>query len=1242
MLFPVLFLLCAVVRGQALRPEYVEWGQTGVAFPKALRVWQRGMEMSVDDEFFISRVRPHRRFRNAATQVLPEVGETDDRGLIYWVPVGTLPNGALPDGVFDRDVFSMWSYVTHLGDWTAPFVRVPGALLDVAHRNGVPVSATAVVPAGRLQAEGWGAALAELVETGADKMADYLSWYGVDGLGYNSEFYTFDPIMPLSAAEEPSVDMDIVRKLGAYHESLVRTMRQERGNAGFDNIWYDGTNEAGYVTFDAGLGDHNIANVGTDAAPRASLFLNYNWNQPDLLAQTLGYARSVGCSPQRICCGFNMQGMEPRLYEGRWPLLAEWPFSIGLWGAHNESMLFESRSECGAAPAERQHTYLCRQERWFTGSTFNPISSPAPDNSMQYSLTGGDFCGMSALMTARSALCWDLGEEPFVSHFGLGNGRFYHCEGLPVSCREWYNIGLQDHLPTWRWWWSSRLLGRSAADVPAGDWQASLGWDDAWLGGGCLTVGGSGGDAWLHLFKTAFPLQAGDVVRLRFKRLRGSARASLCLTAEGDEATPVAEESLQWLDPAAPLSPEWQTVCFRLDERFDGKTLALMALHFSEASDFSLRIGEIALLRPATAALRTPDAPLLLRASVLHSGPAGVDGKLRYRMPGAQSGPTPCYNADVAVGRFHLYAWQEGGKPCFVGATTSWAGLCFAAPFDFRPGASQRIRFGVSALSMDLTTQSDTVWSDWLDVPPYEPSDSLCLPTVPLSVGEPFRLCYADSLHEPALLWELTDSAGRVAVSQAASVALDVPHGLPAAGNYTLRLTPAGGSCAENAGTVQVMPADCGVRPRIQTLAVADTLAPLLPGELPAVTLRFTSTATAGRCSRGVDLRQQAFGFRAAGAAMADGRPFSIAFWVKPVHLWGSTQLLNIRDKSDRWDNTEWGFFWHTVGPDGHTDSLAVRGSEPLAATPCSWHYDGPLLQPGVWTHLAYVFSYDSEGRLLFTLYRNGKALEPAGWQRGECQGQGAPPPLDSLYALRPGNVVAVGGPTLRKCALDGCIDDMQYWDKALTPAEVALAMGGIESTSCPDGLLARWSMEVDAGPDGTFANDQPGLTLAAGSHYYAAGDSEGQGSLCWVQPQYAPGCPFLPGQAYDVTTTATWTAPGGRLLHESHSDTLGTATIAFPAPGHRQICLSLQNGYGLDTRTIHVQIPDAETRIDLPRSPLPVRQEAGRLHFQAPGRYRLCFYTYDGRLVYTRTLTARAGDSLPVPAFTLVRAIPL
>ena len=174
---------------QQLREGYIDAGKdTGSEkFQFALQNWQNNHRLSKDDNFYISRVKPHVRFRNAATQVRDLTAENDKK-LIAWIPVSDPAFNALPNGIFDSEVFSMWSYVTHYGDWTASLGRIPAAFLDAAHKNGVGVSGVASIPNASLGGD-WLKMITAMGSADAELAAKFFRYYGINGMGYNSEFY---------------------------------------------------------------------------------------------------------------------------------------------------------------------------------------------------------------------------------------------------------------------------------------------------------------------------------------------------------------------------------------------------------------------------------------------------------------------------------------------------------------------------------------------------------------------------------------------------------------------------------------------------------------------------------------------------------------------------------------------------------------------------------------------------------------------------------------------------------------------------------------------------------------------------------------------------------------------------------------------------------------------------------------------------------------------------------------------
>ena len=68
--------------------------------------------------------------------------------------------------------------------------------------------------------------------------------------------------------------------------------------------------------------------------------------------------------------------------------------------------------------------------------------------------------------------------------------------------------------------------------------------DDAYVGGSCVRVFGTHTNEYLHLFKTQYALQTGDVITFRYKHLSGSGDVKLVLTAKGAKQDPINEKRI--------------------------------------------------------------------------------------------------------------------------------------------------------------------------------------------------------------------------------------------------------------------------------------------------------------------------------------------------------------------------------------------------------------------------------------------------------------------------------------------------------------------------------------------------------------------------------------------------------------------------------------------------------------------------------------------------------------------------
>lgn len=1209
---------------QQLRSSYVDWGVRGSDFPGALQNWEKGMKWCDDDNFFISRVRPKTRFRNNATQVNPALNEENDKKLIYWVPINNETFNALPDGVYDSEVFPMWSYITHYGNWSSRLIRIPGNFSDVAHKHGVPVSAVASVPYGTISSE-WKNALVKLAECGGKKVADYLEYYGVDGIGYNSEF---------------STAKSVVTGLQQLHEDIIKELRGTGRNPLAEIIWYDGTNDNGAIAFDRGLRTgHNVGNWGYGDEIRSSLFFNYNWNNRSLLQQSVETAAQYGRTPLDLYCGINMQGKEPKTnINNIWTLLKDWNLSIGLWGAHSQNMFFESRAEKGPKPDSRQRAYLQRLEKWFTGGTRNPVNDIEINNSLKIAADNDSFFGMSKMMSARSSLKWDLSEEPFISYFNLGNGKFFNYNGLRCHNSEWYNIGIQDYMPTWMWWFSKSFMGRTASDVAVGGLNAEFVWDDAWMGGSLLRINGTSDSEYLHLFKTEFPLVSGDKVTARYKIVNGTAEAALVMSAKGSESVESAasvmtpsEKDGCWIEKTFTIGKDFASLA--------GKEVAMIALYFKNARNLDLRLGEISIVRPGVTS-RQPAKPVIEKAEILSARSDGADAKIIFNMPN-DKGNGICYNTDVNTSLFKLYAREEGKKPVLMGMTTSWAGLLFSIPGEYSKG--KRLSIGVSAMSLDMKVESETAWSEPLGIDDvYEVSDKVALSKPVIKPGEAFKVAYVDNSHQVAD-WTIVDSEGRTVASETGSLSIDLEEGLQEIGKYTVRVKGVEHkdgkpveSTREFIAMIQITSEESG---NIPSLLSADVDGKTeneisLPAGTESAVISFTGKSGEAALSRGVRVGESGMGFRFAETHLPVDKSFSVSFWLKPDDFSNkAAHILNIRDKGDKWANNNWGWFWHTVNENGVTDAFTLRMN---SGGNVNYRFDDTRIEPGVWHHFAYIFDFDSTGKLKVSFFLDGQQQQVTSWTRNDVAKSGEVTYQGTPYTWRSDNVVAVGGFLHNSGSVCGNLDNLMLWNKALDASGVKISMSDIDSENIPEDLVSLFDFEKDFGKDLTFTS-VGSVALRGGSHDYEATEVEGQGTLKWVKPEYCAGAPMLSGKTYQMKTVAEFFNYGGSVTDVNGDNEAGSGVLHFPGEGKYQGGIILRNEYGADTRrfTIKVGNPNDSNIEEFQVSGFTVTPTLFDtfINVKAPsdGYYRVSLVTMEGQKVIANDFNVKEGETMRI-----------
>lgn len=1179
--------------------QYVKIEPAGTKWYTAYRNWNPGTELYTtsgsDDEFFISRVKPKTRFTNANTQVKTTMNP--ERKLLWWCPIGTAGWNAIPSFHFDSEVFSMWSYVDIYGNWTAPFIRMPGAFADICHKNGVKTSTLASVPWYQditSSDGGHGSNMKAMIDGGADKLLKYLRYYGIDGIGYNSEFNIKDG---LSANSLKNFLSESFKKKDAANWPT------------FTNAWYSLMTNAGNVGGTDYLSSSNIDWFQYNGNPTSdAYFMNYNWGA-SALGVSQQSAESKGRSSFDVYAGMNFQG---RGYAD-WMALQNYNISIGIWGAHDMNMIFEGRGELGANKIQKQRAYQLISENVFTGSSYNPVNTPPVSNLLAHTSLQKKFHGFSSFITARSVLTTDdLAKEPFVSYFNLGNGLFFNVEGKKEFPNQWYNIGIQDYLPTWRWWWTNNFMGRETSNVPSNGMKAQFTWDDAWFAGSSLEISGQTSAEYLHLFKTQYPLQEGDKLLIRYKVISGTGAIRWACAALGAEQTEVgasiasdltADDEV-WLEKVVTVGPG------RTQLRMQDQTMALMGLKFQDTSaDFKILIGEISLTRGTT---DTPSVPTLTQSEVLGANYLGVDLKVIFKMRdrSASSPEIPIYNSDVDTWYFKIYTQQEGEESVMSTATTSWAAYVVSAPLNLE--GTKKMRVGVSAVSIDGKSESEIIWSDYMTIPALNIVEGIEIDKNVIKANEEFTIKYKDPNH-PAAKWEILNAQTGEAAVPAVSDTKSITTSLPETGIYDLKMTSNGVEKIHQ-GLIQISVDEVGALPQIHTLKANDSQVPITVDADKPVTFTYTGRPADGKVSRGLLLPEKAFAVPAEQLNFTSTTPFTIAFWFNPLrfnHLDAGTQLLNVRTAQDKWPASDWGYIWSTIGKNNKY-SISFRRQDNSGT---QIDVDDFVFGTNQWYHFALVVDY--VGGRQMTLYINGRKIKTS-------------QVITNLYQWKNSNVIMVGGQAAFRAGLDGYIDEFQLYQKALNENEVKASMD--HQTVIPEGLIGYWDFETDADENGKLKSTGTNKNLIA---YTADSKTMGEGNNEYppTESTFAPGAPFIAGSNYLITTTPSWKSGKGSSVKDVLGNgEAGSSNITFSKEGTYTATLTLSNGWGSDTKTFEYVTVKAGSSIDATEMnaaynayPNPFYNEVN-VRFEEAGKYMVEILNTTGTTIDMHTVEVNAG----------------
>ena len=1206
--------------------------------------WEAGTpprEVSeMDDQFYISRVRP-----------LPRIAEADDyqaevskqakpgRKMCLWTPLDDPTSSwkALPRYCFEGDNFSMWSYLNIHGNWTAPWFRVTGGLSDVAHKNGVAVGCVASIPwsasVSVSASSGWGKTFGELTKKNSDgtyanveRFVKILKYYGIDGVGVNSEFHANAATMK-----------QIQGFFAACHKEA------EKIGWKFQLHWYDGTNDYGAITFDQGLRAANKNQFGDkDNVVTDMMFSNYNTGN-GTLKNSAEYAKSMGRDPYDYYKGFDIQGRSLHASNANWNDLNDVEASVGFWGAHSQGLIHQSATDYGTSDVAIQQAYLDKQEMVFSGGNRNPANTP--DILGRYDVVTlangslkGKFHGVASYVTAKST----IQQVPFVTRFNLGNGLTFKNEGEVTFNHKWHNIATQDYMPTWRWWIVDGNESAKSADLA----QAELTWDDAYWGGSCLRLKGQTTTSRVKLFKTLLKTEPSYNISLTYKMSNElDTHAKLFVALKG-KLTEYKEIDI----PAAEKFGQWTTFTTTLDKLGlkSGDEIAMIGIRLDNtAKDYNMLVGELAVRNPQQTF--APVAPKIKEIDVLRGKDKTCDFKIRYAAK-EETGGEKTYNDEVDTWYYEIWFQQKGEKEQYLTATTSWAAYVVDAPMVIdNPNvadATRDCRFGVRAVSPDGLQKSEISWSEYQKVEYDTPSTEVAIDRQVIKPNEQFKVYYEDQFAPNAQSFRLLNAQTGAQVGEKYSNCNEFTTSVAEVGVYDLEVVNDKGATEIFRGKVIISPEKTGAVPVVETVT-ADKQTAETNEEIK---LNYTSRDGEGKVSRGLVVKDPNMLLIPAEVTLDGGNKTSMAYsyalWVKVdnyAHDKQGTNLIQKNTISDKWPHNNWGDLWVQIRPQinaGEHDCRNNHLANEVSFNTFGWTaHDNPresmmstgyALNPGVWNHIVVTQGSDKQQKIYF----NGKCVAGPDYFAASNLRENS-----SDYRINTSEHanVFIGGGGVYKAGLNATIDEVQVWNKPLTDAEVVRAMQGYAANEIPEGLMGYYTFEEMDKSDSTFVN-----LGKAGAQYKARmvvmNDSGGENTSTASYKTVGAnnevtGYPGIDG-TLEVKTSHTWQLNGGRISSEDDK----AAVVTFARPGEYEAGVKLTNFWGESEKALENvlvitgvdAINDVKDAAGFSVYPNPF-VESVNLRFSEGGFYTINIVSAAGAVLQNNDFRADAGETVNV-----------
>lgn len=476
---------------------------------------------------------------------------------------------------FDSYAFGYWQYVNSMVYWAGSdeglFVIPTPDVIDSAHKNGVPVTATLGFPWGP-DTTSEGLRLEELRkfvqkdENGnypvADKMVEIAHYYGFDGYFFNQETYG-------STAEVASELVNMMKYVRKKYPDFIFS-------------WYDSMTKSGNVSYQDAVNDQNKLWIEKDEDglyAADEFFMNYNWGgdhsnptssmYPDItykIPTTIETMINSGRSQYDAFAGLEVQqnGMNTPVRDH---LLVDengkLKISIALY-CPNSTMGFSKD------PVDFHE----QEKRFYVGSEGDPTNEPLdptdPNN--------WEWVGMARFFADKTVIT----EAPFTTNFNTGHGKQWFVDGELSRTVGWNNRSAQDILPTWTW----------TVQTEGSKLQGAYDFDDAYNGGNSVKFSGNLDAAnKIMLYSTQVENAKSASVTYKVNKDGSNVQLGLCYGDNYDEA------NFKYYDLGSGAAGEWTTASVDISEDASkGLPISAIAIKVDgQVTDYQLNLGNISL-----------------------------------------------------------------------------------------------------------------------------------------------------------------------------------------------------------------------------------------------------------------------------------------------------------------------------------------------------------------------------------------------------------------------------------------------------------------------------------------------------------------------------------------------------------------------------------------------------------------------------------------------------------------------